>query len=148
MSVPTMLAVAYRFALGADHVTSHVDSTVRRFRTVGSAVSALLLGLFWFRAMRGAAVQLLAPALVTLVVLSPAVQPWYFTWALSVAALFVVAPRQVSWIAAASVALTLLTRPMGSSLEMAPYVPAVIATALASRALLGPVVHRLRADSP
>ncbi|MCW2541350.1 MAG: hypothetical protein JWN95_3075 [Frankiales bacterium] len=142
MSIPTMLAVAYRLVTGEPHAGTLVDHTVRAFRRVGSVVSALLLIFLWFRSVRGAAIQLLALALLTVVILSPAVQPWYFTWTLTIGALFIVAPRPLSWIAAASVALTLLTRPMGSSLEMAPYVPAVIAAGLASRALLGPVVHR------
>jgi hypothetical protein len=84
-----------------------------------------------------------ALSLAVIVLLGPAVQPWYFTWTLSIVALFMVNPRQLSWIAGASVALTLLTTPMGSPLALGPYIPAVIAAGLASRALLGPVVdHR------
>jgi len=142
MSIPTMLAVGYRAAIGAEHAGTLVDGTVRDFRNVGLIVSALLLVALWFRAVRGQAMRLLALALVTLVVLGPAVQPWYFSWSLTIAAVFLVAPRQLGWIATASIALTLLTRPMGSSLEMAAYVPAVLAAALAVRALLGPVVQR------
>ena len=142
MSIPTMLAVGYRAAIGAEHAGTLVDGTVRDFRNVGLVVSALLLVALWFRAVRGPAMRLLALALVSLVVLGPAVQPWYFSWSLTIAAVFLVAPRQLGWIATASIALTLLTRPMGSSLEMAVYVPAVLAAALAARALLGPVVQR------
>jgi alpha-1,6-mannosyltransferase len=142
MSIPTMLAVGYRAAIGAEHAGTLVDATVRDFRNVGLIVSALLLVVLWFRAVRGPAMRLLALGLVTLVVLGPAVQPWYFSWSLTIAAVFLVAPRQLGWIATASIALTLLTRPMGSSLEMAAYVPAVLAAALATRALLGPVVQR------
>ena len=147
MSIPTMLAVGYRAAIGAAHAGTLVDGTVRDFRNVGLAVSGLLLVLLWCRAvrevaMRGLGLRLLALGLVTLVVLGPAVQPWYFSWSLTIAAAFLVAPRQLGWIAIGSIALTLLTRPMGSSLEMAAYVPAVLAAALAARALLGPVVQR------
>ena len=142
MSIPTMLAVGYRAAIGAEHAGTLVDGTVRDFRNVGLIVSALLLVALWFRAVRGPAMRLLALALVTLVVLGPAVQPWYFSWSLTIAAVFLVAPRQLGLIATGSLALTLLTRPMGSSLEMAVYVPAVLAAALAARALLGPVVQR------
>jgi hypothetical protein len=142
MSIPTMLAVGYRAAIGAAHAGTMVDATVRDFRNVGLIFSALLLVLLWFRAVRGSALQLLALGLVTLVVLGPAVQPWYFSWSLTIAAIFVVAPRQLCWIATGSLALTLLTRPMGSALEMAAYVPAVLAAGLAARALLGPVVQR------
>ncbi|MDQ1722152.1 MAG: alpha,6-mannosyltransferase [Pseudonocardiales bacterium] len=147
MSIPTMLAVGYRAAIGAAHAGTLVDGTVRDFRNAGLIVSALLLVVLWFRAMHGSAVRLLALALATVVVLGPAVQPWYFSWSLTIAAVFLLAPRQLSWIATASIALTLLTRPMGSSLEMAAYVPAVLAAALAVRALLGPVVQS-PADKP
>jgi alpha-1,6-mannosyltransferase len=143
MSLPTMAAVAYRFTIRAAHAGTVVDSTVRAFRTVGSIVSAVLLVAFWLRATRGGAIQLFALSLAVIVILGPAVQPWYFIWSLSIVALFVVNPRQISWIAGGSVALALLTTPMGSPLEFGPYVPAVLAAGLASRALLGPVVgHR------
>lgn len=143
MSIPTMLAVGYRAAIGAAHAGTMVDGTVRDFRNVGLLVSGLLLVALWFRAVRRPALKLLALALAGVVVLGPAVQPWYFSWSLTIAAVFLLAPRQLGWIATASIALTLLTRPMGSSLEMAVYVPAVLAAALATRALLGPVVRRL-----
>lgn len=142
MSIPTMLAVGYRAAIGAANAGTLVDATVRDFRNVGLIVSALLLVVLWFRAVRGPALRLLALGLFTLVVLGPAVQPWYFSWSLTIAAVFVLKPRHIGWIAAASIALTLLTRPMGSSLEMAAYLPAVLAAVLATRALLGPVVQR------
>jgi alpha-1,6-mannosyltransferase len=147
MSIPTMLAVGYRAAIGAAHAGTLVDATVRDFRNAGLIVSGLLLVVLWFRAVRGQAMggqamRLLALGLVTVVVLGPAVQPWYFSWSLTIAAVFLVAPRQLGWIATGSIALTLLTRPMGSSLEIAVYVPAVLAAALAARALLGPVVQR------
>jgi hypothetical protein len=103
----------------------------------------LLLIAFWIRSIRRSPVQWLALSLLTVVVLSPAVQPWYFTWALVPAALRIGA-RALSWIAAASVALTFLISPMGSGLGIAPYLPAVLAAGLGARALLGPVVHRVR----
>jgi alpha-1,6-mannosyltransferase len=140
MSLPTMAAVVYRFVIRAPHAGSVVDSTVRTFRSAGSILSGVLLVVLWLRATRVAAVQIFALALAAVVLLGPAVQPWYFTWALSISALFLVSPRHLSWIAAGSVALTLLTTPMGSPLDLGPYVPAVIAACLASRALLGPVV--------
>ena len=77
-------------------------------------------------------------------VLGPAVQPWYFTWALTIAAVLVGRPRTLLLLATASISLTLLTRPMGSSLEASAYLPAVLAAALAARSLLGPAVQRVR----
>lgn len=147
MSIPTLLAVLYRAAIGAAHAGTLVDGTVRGFRTVGTIASGLLLIVLWLRSARGTprrdtATQLFALGLISIVVLGPAVQPWYFSWALTIAAVLVMAPRSMFWIATASIALTLLTRPMGSSLEASAYVPAVFAAALASRSLLGPVIHR------
>jgi alpha-1,6-mannosyltransferase len=149
MSLPTLLAVLYRAMIGAAHAGTLVDATVRDFRTVGTIVSALVLAGLWLRAVLGrlcrpAVLRLLAVGLFSIVVLGPAVQPWYFTWALTIAAVLVGRPRTLLLIATASISLTLLTRPMGSSLEATAYIPAVLAAALASRSLLGPAVHRLR----
>ncbi|MCW2524529.1 MAG: hypothetical protein JWO63_2864 [Frankiales bacterium] len=145
MSLPTMAAVVYRLATGQPNAGSLVEHTVRLCRSIGTIISVCLLVFLWLRSTRGNALRLFALSMLTVVLLSPAVQPWYFTWALTLAALFLVAPKQLSWLAAASVALTLLIRPMGSGLEIAPYVIAVVVAGLGSRALLGPVVHGVRA---
>ncbi|HEX4728739.1 MAG TPA: hypothetical protein VH298_13125, partial [Jatrophihabitans sp.] len=106
----------------------------------------VLVGL-WLRAVlwrfdqRGT-MRLLAIGLFSIVLLGPAVQPWYFTWALTIVAMLVGRPRKLLLIAVGSISLTLLTRPMGSSLEVSAYLPAVLAAALAARALLGPAVQR------
>jgi alpha-1,6-mannosyltransferase len=147
MSLPTLLAVIYRAAIGAAHAGTQVDSTVRGFRTAGAVLSVLVLCYLWLRAVRQhdqakLVLKLLTVALFSVVVLGPAVQPWYFSWALTVGAALVLSPRKIFWMAAASIGLTLLTRPMGSSLEAIAYIPAVIAAALATRALLGPIVQR------
>ena len=147
MSLPTLLAVGYRAAIGAAHAGTVVDPTVRGFRTVGTVVSGLLLCYLWVRAMRQCSqpkrvLKLLVVALFSVVVLGPAVQPWYFSWALTVGAALLLSPRKVFWVATGSIGLTLLTRPMGSSLEAMAYLPAVLAAAMAARALLGPIVQR------
>jgi alpha-1,6-mannosyltransferase len=150
MSLPTLLAVLYRSVIGAAHAGTVVDGTVRTFRTVGTVVSGLVLVTLWLRAVyrrldRRAAMRLLAIGLFSIVVLGPAVQPWYFTWALTIVAVLVARPRTLLVIAIGSISLTLLTRPMGSSLEASAYLPAVLAAALGARALLGPAVqHRAR----
>jgi alpha-1,6-mannosyltransferase len=149
MSLPTLLAVLYRASIGAPHAGTLVDATVRDFRNVGTTVSALVLVCLWLRAVVGrldrpATVRLLAIGLFSIVVLGPAVQPWYFTWALTIAAVLVARPRTLLLLATASISLTLLTRPMGSSLEASAYLPAVLAAALAARSLLGPAVQRAR----
>ncbi len=150
MSLPTLLAVLYRSLIGAAHAGTVVDGTVRNFRTVGTVVSGLLLVGLWLLAVyrrldRRAAMRLLAIGLFSIVVLGPAVQPWYFTWALTIVAVLVARPRTLLLIAIASISLTLLTRPMGSSLEASAYLPAVLAAVLGARALLGPAVqHRNR----
>ncbi|MEO6700900.1 MAG: polyprenol phosphomannose-dependent alpha 1,6 mannosyltransferase MptB, partial [Jatrophihabitantaceae bacterium] len=147
MSVPTLLAVLYRASIGAAHAGTLVDGTVRDFRTVGTVFSALLLVGLWLWAVRGRlarplVMRLLAFGLLSIVLLGPAVQPWYFTWSLTIASVLLVKPRSLYLVATLSISLTLLTRPMGSSLEASAYIPAVLAAALAGRSLLGPVVHR------
>ncbi len=148
MSLPTLLAVLYRAVIGAAHAGTTVDGTVRGFRTVGTVLSALLLVWLWFQAVRRhgnrkASMKLLTVGLFTVVVLGPAVQPWYFSWALTIGAVLMLSPRKVFWVATGSIGLTLLTRPMGSSLEAVAYLSAVAVAAIAARALLGPVVrHR------
>lgn len=149
MSLPTLLAVLYRVAIGAAHAGTTVDATVRGFRTVGTVLSALLLIWLWFQAVRRpgdhkTAMKLLTVGLFTVVVLGPAVQPWYFSWGLTIGAVLMMSPRKVFWVATGSIGLTLLTRPMGSSLEAVAYLSAVAVAALASRALLGPVVQHRR----
>ena len=150
MSLPTLLAVLYRAVIGAAHAGTLVDGTVRGFRTVGTVVSAVLLIWLWFRAVklhgaRKTSMKLLTVGLFTVVVLGPAVQPWYFSWALTIGAVLMLSPRKVFWVATGSIGLTLLTRPMGSSLEAVAYLSALAVAALAARALLGPVVqHRRR----
>lgn len=147
MSIPTLLAVLYRAAIGAAHAGTLVDGTVRGFRTVGTVCSGLLLLWLWLRAVRlqrerKASMKLLTIGLFTVVVLGPAVQPWYFSWALTIGAVLLLSPRKVFWIATGSIGLTLLTRPMGSSLEAVAYLSGLLVAALAARALLGPVVFR------
>jgi alpha-1,6-mannosyltransferase len=151
MSLPTLLAVLYRSVIGAAHAGTVVDGTVRAFRTVGTVLSALVLLGLWLRAVLGrldrrGSVRLLAIALFSIVVLGPAVQPWYFTWALTIVAVLVARPRTLLLIAVGSISLTLLTRPMGSSLEASAYLPAVLAAVLAARSLLGPAVQRVSPD--
>ena len=99
MSLPTLLAVLYRAAIGAAHAGTVVDATVRGFRTVGTVLSGLLLCLLWLRAARQhdrprVVLKLLGVALFAVVVLGPAVQPWYFSWALTVAAALIVSRRR------------------------------------------------------
>jgi alpha-1,6-mannosyltransferase len=142
MSLPTALALLYRVLTGNSHPLGLVDGTVRSFRRAGTIGTAVLLTALWFRSTRGNAVQLLAVAMLAVVLLSPSVQPWYFTWALTIAALFVTRPSQVAWIAVASLSLTLLTQPMGSGLGAVPLVLAVILSGVAARCLLGPVVSK------
>jgi alpha-1,6-mannosyltransferase len=143
MSVPTMIGIVLRAVFGAEHGPL-VDSTVRATRTAGSIVSALVLIALWWRAtfLAISPARLLAWGLAVTVVLSPAVQPWYFIWALGIAALYVVRARQLSWLAALSVSLVLITTPMGSPVDLAPFIAAALVAGLGSRALLGPVVDR------
>jgi alpha-1,6-mannosyltransferase len=120
MSLPSLLAICWNLALGITHGTTSVNATMRGFRTAGTAISIVLLLGAWLVALRRQWWQLLAAALLVVVVLGPSVQPWYFCWALAVAAAFVTRRAWICWLSAASVALVVVIRPNGTGLQMQP----------------------------
>jgi alpha-1,6-mannosyltransferase len=129
MSLPSLLAVCWNLALGITHGTTSVNATMRGFRTAGTVLSIVLLIGAWLIALRRQWWQLLAAALLAVVVLGPSVQPWYFDWALVVAAAYVTDRRWVCWLSGASVALVVLIRPNGTGLQMQPPVFPIFAGA-------------------
>jgi alpha-1,6-mannosyltransferase len=120
MSLPSLLAICWNLALGITHGTTSVNATMRGFRTAGTVISIVLLLGAWLVALRRQWWQLLAAALLVVVVLGPSVQPWYFCWALAVAAAFVTRRAWICWLSAASVALVVVIRPNGTGLQMQP----------------------------
>jgi alpha-1,6-mannosyltransferase len=56
----------------------------------------------------------------------PAVQPWYYSWSLAIAALFLLDWRAISILGGLSIALVVMIRPNGSGLQLNPAVIAII----------------------
>jgi alpha-1,6-mannosyltransferase len=136
MSIPTSLAMIFQLLHGVTHGTTKVGPVMRAFRTGGTVVTLLALVWLWARSLRQPAWTLLAIALFVVVVLGPTVQPWYFCWALAVAAAFLVDGRWLAWIGGLSVALVVMIRPNGTGFQMKPVVIVFIAGGLALSWLL------------
>jgi alpha-1,6-mannosyltransferase len=144
MSLPSLLAICWNLLLGITHGTTSVNATMRGFRTAGTVVTVIALAGTWLLALRRQWWQLLAASLLIVVVLGPSVQPWYFIWALTIAATFVVTRAGLCALAAASIALVAMIRPNGTGLQMQPPVFAIVAGA----ALLAWAVFFYRAPQP
>lgn len=74
--------------------------------------------------------MLLAIALLTVVLLGPSVQPWYFIWALSIAGAARLPRRAVSVIAGLSLGMVAMVRPNGVGLQMNPFVALILGLSL------------------
>ena len=130
MSIPTSLAIMWQLLHGVTHGTTKVGPVMREFRSGGTVVTLVALAVLWLRSMRQSAWTLLTVALVVVVVFGPTVQPWYFCWALAVAAVFLVEDRWLTWIGGLSVALVAMIRPNGTGFQMKPVVIVFIAGGL------------------
>lgn len=123
------------------------------FRAAGVVVLAYVLVRQWWLAREGGveAVRRATIALLAASLLAPSVLPWYFTWALALAAAFAWKDRWIAVVAGVSVWMVLVTLPDGTIVarwtydSMNPWVwwPYLAATVLTGvwvgRALLQPV---------
>ncbi|MCW2526980.1 MAG: mptA [Pseudonocardiales bacterium] len=154
MSLPTCAAMLWDLATLRLHRALKFDSEMVHIRTVGSVVSVIVLLVLWFVAVRAfiPAVQrrplphwlhalnvwqLLALALLSIVVLGPTVQPWYYSWSLAIAACTLTHARWLTIFAGLSIGMVVVLRPNGVGLQMNPAVVPILAisVALAFRAL-------------
>src|SRR6185312_965038 len=87
LSVPTAIAILLKLATG--HVTgaTDLDAGMRFIRSLGSALTGVVLAGLWFVALRRAPLTCLVIGLGAAASLVPAVQPWYYCWALVLAGL-------------------------------------------------------------
>lgn len=169
MSLPTLVAVGWDVLHGEGHHALRLDGQMETMRTIGSAVAVMILLALWLWAMRralkaervagGAARRdavavvwsLLAAAFVVVVILGPAVQPWYFLWALVGVVALRLRNRQLALIAGLSIGMVAMIRPNGVGLQMNPaVVPILIIPVLVARRAFGlgsrrPVVGPARA---
>lgn len=106
LTIPT--ALAHLIALGAAPFTSLALLPVLEVtRFIGSIVLGLsLVGLWvWFRRSERDAVKGMAWAMLAVLLLEPSTLPWYYTWALVLAAAFTLGRRALVAIVASSVFL-------------------------------------------
>jgi alpha-1,6-mannosyltransferase len=130
MSIPTSLAMLWQLVHGVTHGTTKVGPVMREFRTGGTVVTLVTLALVWLRSLRADPWPALALGLLVVVIFGPTVQPWYFCWALAVAAAFMVDARWLTFIGGFSVALVAMIRPNGTGWQMNPVVIVIIAAGL------------------
>jgi len=127
LSVPTAIAILLKLATG--HVTgaTDLDAGMRFIRSLGSAITGVVLAGLWFVALRRAPLTCLVIGLGAAASLVPAVQPWYYCWALVLAGLVVT--RRWVWIALMTtiVSSVIMIRPNGEGLQMDPSVINIIA---------------------
>ena len=142
MSFPSGAAIGWDLLHGELHRSLKLDPQMSDFRTVGTVISICLLIGLWLLAMRaylppkiaarrsrlptGDAWTLLAVSLTTVVLLGPSVQPWYFLWALCVAALTRLPRAAVVLFAGLSVGMVAMIRPNGVGLQMNPAVVVIL----------------------
>ncbi len=150
MSLPSLAAILTDLFSGRDHHALKLDPQMTQFRTVGTALSIAILALLWLIAMRNAldsrrrwvaAVSpwtLLSIAMLSVVLLGPSVQPWYFIWGLAIVVLTPVGPRFLAVSAGLSLGMVIMIRPNGVGLQMNPSVVALLGlpVLLASAVLL------------
>lgn len=147
LSLPTSLAMLWR-ALHGVGLDRQPDGTVEAFRTAGTAITVIAVLACWAAARRWSPLTLCAIALGITVLLGPSVQPWYYVWALSLAAATAAAtrPRVGAWLAFLSVALMLSTLPEGQSIVGKP-IPLLLVLAAAAAAAWS-ALGGLRAAEP
>ncbi len=139
MSLPTAAGqVAYAITLPLHDLSSSPFILV--FRILGSGIFLAIFARQWWLARDGGpeSVRRAAIALLWSALLAPATLPWYFTWALVLAAALPWRRRPLAWAVVGSTWLVLATYPTGeSTFSSVPYHIGMLAIALlAATALL------------
>ncbi len=75
----------------------HVDLMITVFRVIGMLAAVVIVALLVLKPEGRTPVRGAMLALLTVVALGPVVQPWYFLWALPLAAASGVTPRELRW---------------------------------------------------
>lgn len=134
-TVPTLAGMLVNtVTLGASHATV-LNDTVRLCRSVGSALSAVLVLAFWVLALRRRSakegIALLGLAFLAVIELGQTFQPWYLCWILPLFAIAVTSRRWIGVLVAASVFEILVTLPDGRGYEdRLAAIPALLVAAL------------------
>jgi hypothetical protein len=118
LSVPTAIAILVKLATGHLSGATDLDAGMRFVRSLGTALTGVVLAALWFVALRRAPLTCLVIGLGAAAVLVPAVQPWYYCWALVLTGLVVT--RRWVWIVLMTtiVSSVIMIRPNGEGLQM------------------------------
>ena len=146
LSLPTAIGeLSYTVATVFGQFSSHPFITTCRL--LGAITFLVILIRQWWLARTGGPLAVRRAALVLLwaALLAPATLPWYFSWALALAAALPWAAHRLAWVVSGCTWLVLCTYPTGESAFTSwPYQLAVAAVAmLAGTALLRPDPLRL-----
>ncbi|MGH3767380.1 MAG: polyprenol phosphomannose-dependent alpha 1,6 mannosyltransferase MptB [Pseudonocardiaceae bacterium] len=139
MSLPTAAGeLTHRLVSPFGHVSDHPFIVICRM--LGSGVFLVIFARQWWLARDGGAQAVRRAALTLLwaALLAPATLPWYFSWALVLAAALPCPRRTLAWAVAGSVWLVVCTYPTGEDAFAAwPYQLAMVTASLvAATALL------------
>jgi alpha-1,6-mannosyltransferase len=152
MSLPTAAGeLAHGLVSPFGHVSDHLFIAI--FRLLGSGVFLAVFARQWWLARDGGteAVRRAAVTLLWAALLAPATLPWYFSWALVLAAALPWPRHTLAWAVAGSVWLVVCTYPTGEDAFSAwPYQLCMVAVAMvAATALLhrDPLGLRRRVES-
>ncbi|WP_267899824.1 polyprenol phosphomannose-dependent alpha 1,6 mannosyltransferase MptB [Lentzea roselyniae] len=116
MSLPCAAAELLFYSVGHYVPGFTRDGFLGFFRAAGLVVLAVVLVRQWWLAREGGveAVRRATIALLAASLLAPSVLPWYFTWALALAAAFAWKERGIAVLAGVSVWMVLVTLPDGT----------------------------------
>ena len=116
MSLPCAAAELLYHSVGRHFPGATYEGFLGFFRSAGVfALAAVLVRQWWLARVGGVdAVRRAAIALLAASVLAPSVLPWYFTWALALAAAFAWKDKWLAAVAGFSVWMVLITLPDGT----------------------------------
>lgn len=146
-SLPTGLGLVLAGAAHALGSTVSTDTALGATRTTALVLTAVALVWLWLRALRfrdrRRVVAYCGWALLVVVVLGPAVHPWYVSWPVAVLAAAGVAGRARTAVVTASAALCFLVMPDGYNLALATKRVGLAVDVAVTVALLALGVRRL-----
>ena len=145
LSIPTDAAILADVVTGHAHGASRLDHPMQTWRSAGLIVAAALIVMIWLLAMlialggdrhrlverlkptASTTISLLGLAMLTVIVLGPAVQLWYLIWALPFLTAMTSHRRTTITLVAMAIAMVYTVDPHGLSFTMKPTVVPIIA---------------------
>jgi alpha-1,6-mannosyltransferase len=132
MSLPTAAAIVVKLVSGQVDGARTLDDAMRTWRTVGLILAAAGSAALWLASLQRTLTRTteeshrrtvrvlaaMAGTTVVVILLSPAVQPWYAIWALPFVAAAGVSGAGAATVVAVAFAMTLLVHPQGTNVQM------------------------------